>query len=219
MRKSFLHSFLHLLYPSWCLGCKQYGTALCTNCLGNITLAPTLSHPDDYAVFDYGKTIVRRAIWEFKYHHNASAAKILTRAAAPYIAEHIADKLQGTTAETIVLVPMAQHRQKTASRGYNQSLLLARWLSTYIDQTVVQPLLIKTIPTIPQARTKNKTARMNNVKYSMRTSSLCNPKTIYIIVDDVTTTGATLNEARRALRQSGAKKILSVSIAHGYLST
>jgi ComF family protein len=173
----------------------------------------------DYAVFDYGNPCVRQAIWQFKYHHNASAMQCLIPYAVPYVVSFIAEQVQSHTPHTITLVPVPQHKHKTYTRGYNQSALIATWLAEILPYATVSMVLHKIHATLPQARTKHRTERMKNVARSMRATQSFDKRMLYIIVDDVTTTGATLNEARRALMQSGGKKILSVSIAHGYLSS
>jgi competence protein ComFC len=217
MRKSFLQTILGVFYPKRCNGCNRQGTALCETCLLSIPLAPILEKDTDFAVFDYGHPIIRQSLWQFKYHHDATAMRILTTLSVPYIETFIAEVLQSTTSQSIVLVPIPQHRKKAQQRGYNQSLLIAKWLARHIERSIVQELLIKTVPTLPQARIKSKSARKNNSINTMKAKVSVDPKVLYILIDDVTTTGATLNEARRALRQNGGKKILSVSIAHGYL--
>ena len=219
MRKSFLQTILHLFYPQRCNGCKRYGIALCRLCLESLPLASTLAKPTDFAVFDYGNKVVRQSVWQFKYYHDASAMRILTRAATPHVAAFIAETVQRSISQPVVLVPIPQHIKKTRLRGYNQSALIATWIAQHIEHSTVVQLLTKTVPTLSQARTKHKSARMKNVAHTMRANASLDSKTIYIVVDDVTTTGATLNEARRALQQNGGKKILSVSIAHGYLSS
>lgn len=195
------------------------GTALCHRCMEVIPLAPPLTDKYDYALYDYGNKLVRRAVWEFKYHHHALPARALWEYGAPHITDFLSEVLQSTTPQSLVLVPIPQHRQKARARGYNQSLLLARWLAQTTECATVATVLLKTIPTMPQARTKNRSARIKNVAHSMRAEKSLDPKAIYVIVDDVMTTGATVHEARRALRAGGGKKIVAVALAHGYLST
>ncbi len=216
--QQFLRTILQFLYPKSCAVCGRFGTALCTQCIETIPLASAPEGRDNYAVFDYGNPIVRRAVWQFKYHRQSAEARALAEYAAPFIAEFLSEILQSTSTQPIVLVPIPQHRNKRALRGYNQSAVLSGWLARSLEGAAVQTLLIKTVPTVPQARTKNKSARIKNIAHSMRAQELV-PESVYVIVDDVMTTGATVNEARRALRAGGGKKIIAVALAHGYLSS
>ena len=218
MRNSFLQTIAQFLFPERCSGCGRFGVALCSTCTRSLTFARPLEKDTDFAVFDYGNKHVRQAIQEFKYRHHASRARILVRCAIPHITAFLSEMLHSTTPECLILVPVPQHISKTHSRGYNQSLLIAKWITASLPDAIVQEVLFKSLPSVPQVKTKNKQARKQNVAHTMRTTISLDPKAIYIVVDDVTTTGATLNEASRALRQGGGKKILSVSIAHGYIS-
>ncbi|HWC57802.1 MAG TPA: phosphoribosyltransferase family protein [Candidatus Paceibacterota bacterium] len=169
-----------------------------------------------YAVFDYGNANVRFAIRDLKYHRKSEGVDALVAAAASHIADMIGDVLQSITAtETLVLVPIPEHPRTLARRGFNQSAYITRALAALITGATVAPLLEKTIPTAPQAHL-HRGARLKNVAHTMRCNEVLDPKAIYLIIDDVTTTGATFEEATRALKEAGARKVHCIALAHGY---
>ncbi|MFZ4500444.1 MAG: ComF family protein [Minisyncoccia bacterium] len=200
------------------MGCKCPGVSLCKKCLSTIPLSDTIKEPYTFALYDYNNPLVRHSIWALKYRHHTAPAKGLVSYGAPYVSAFLSEVVQSTVPESFILVPIPQHRNKTHERGYNQGRLLAQWLAKSIEGARVAEVLIKTIPTIPQARIKHKSARIKNIAHSMRASAPLDPRALYIIVDDVTTTGATMNEARRALKAYGGKKIIALSLAHGNFS-
>jgi predicted amidophosphoribosyltransferase len=116
----------------------------------------------------------------------------------------------------MLIVPIPSHKEKLRKRGFNQSILIAQWWSAYIPGSQIKSLLQKITPTLPQA-TLNKKKRLHNVTGSMQCDTSLNPHLLYVIVDDVITTGATCAEARRALKHAGARKICTVALAHGYV--
>lgn len=168
-----------------------------------------------YAVFDYGNTIIQRSIRELKYYRHSEATKALCLSGLPYIVEHISDQLQSHHSHQLIFVPVPTHHKRVQERGFNQSLLIAQWWSSALSASCVLPCLKKTTQTLPQA-TLNRKFRLQNVKNSMICTKTLNHKNIYVIVDDVITTGATCDEAHRALYTAGARKIHIVALAHGY---
>lgn len=157
-----------------------------------------------------------RAIWNLKYYRRGTAAKLLSEKARDSITEIISETLQTDKAQTIIFVPIPQHKKKTNLRGFNQSTLIAQWFSEHTNPSEVRELLEKYQQTVPQSHIGSKTLRMKNISNTMRATARLDGKALYIIVDDVTTTGATFLEATRALRSAGARNILSIALAHGY---
>lgn len=217
MGTTFTTRILNIFFPVRCHGCRAPGSALCTRCINRISFASPLPK-GTYAVYDYGNPLVRRTIRELKYHRRSESARVLAHAASPHIAEYIATTLQGSTVDTLIIVPIPEHRARNHSRGFNQSELFATWLATALEGSSVQLLLEKTVATLPQARL-NRARRLKNVTNTMRSTQVLDRGSIYVVVDDVTTTGATFAEATRALRNAGATKTLCIALAHGYART
>jgi ComF family protein len=178
-------------------------------------MADIYGRKNTFAIFDYGDKIVQQAIKELKYRRRSEVCNILIKEALAHIEEYIWENLQSQSSEKIIFVPIPEHESKVSWRGFNQSTLLAKTISSNIDGSSVDNILRKNIKTLPQARLK-RNLRLKNVINTMSSNCRLDPKIPYIIIDDVTTTGATFEEATRVMRNAGAKKILHIALAHGY---
>lgn len=207
-----------LLFGRRCLGCKTPGTALCAKCLLAIPAAPPCDDSRISALYSYSNPLIQKAIWDLKYHHQGSVAKILIEKASDALHDIIADVLQTAIPQHIVLVPIPQYKKKRSKRGFNHSERIAIWMTHLFPGATTLPLLVKETETIPQSHIAQKEDRFKNVDHTFSINPIytVNPTTLYIVVDDVTTTGATCKEAFRILTNEGAVSILGIAIAHGY---
>lgn len=115
-----------------------------------------------------------------------------------------------------VLVPVPLHPRKERERGYNQSALLAAAFARAGGGLAVEPLLRRVVDTGSQTAFDRK-ARRENLKNAFALAggaSITTPQR-YILVDDVFTTGSTLNSCARELRRAGALTIDVVTFGHG----
>ena len=112
-----------------------------------------------------------------------------------------------------LLVPVPLHRIRFRERGYNQSSLLARCAARICNISVNERILTRTRHTNIQARLSSK-ERVKNVSnaFSVKTPEDVRNKKI-ILVDDVLTTGVTINECARVLVESGAAKAYALTAA------
>lgn len=207
-----------LLFGSRCQSCKAPGKAICLKCLQKIPMAKATEHADIYGIYDYGNPIVHDAIWSLKYYHQGVVAKALTGHSCEVLQEIIFETLQSASPEKVVLVPIPQYKKKQQKRGINQSEKIAGWIATHIDHSSIAILLHKDKETIPQARIGHRTDRIKNVAqtFSLESGVLIQKNVLYILVDDVTTTGATFLEGMRVLKEHGAEKVIAIALAHGY---
>lgn len=113
--------------------------------------------------------------------------------------------------DIIIPVPISKKREK--QRGYNQSSLLAKEISKDFNIKYNEKILMKDIHTEPQS-SLSKEDRIKNVKnvYSVKNSEKIINRNI-LLIDDIYTTGNTVNECSRVLKQSGAKNIGILTIA------
>ncbi len=213
---SFFSWLPSILFPPSCVGCSRRGTGLCADCAVQVPPAPSLEEPRMFALYLYGYPLVAKAVRDLKYHHKRDGAEALLRYGVPRLSEWLADVLLSEQPEKMVLVPIPQHQSKTHERGFSQSLLLARALSRELDGATISQVLRKRRHTVPQVCLKNRKERLANLIETMETKKALDPSVLYIVVDDVITTGATVREATRALEKGGARRILAVALAHGY---
>jgi len=152
----------------------------------------------------------RGLVLELKYHrglHVLADMKHIFRRAHHVLA----------LARQAVLVPVPLHPRKERERGYNQAKLLAEALASVAGEgTRLDSLLQRTTDTVSQTAFDRRT-RMANLKnaFALAKGATITPALHYLIVDDVFTTGSTLNSCARALRHAGALNIDVVTFAHG----
>jgi ComF family protein len=123
-----------------------------------------------------------------------------------------ADYLRGA-----VLVPVPLHPHKERARSYNQCRLLAECCAQAVDgQVEVRELLTRVIDTESQTRHDRETRRENlKNAFALAKGATINPALRYVLVDDVFTTGSTLNSCASVLRHAGALILDVVTFGHG----
>lgn len=112
----------------------------------------------------------------------------------------------------VAAVPL--HRKRLRERGFNQAELIAKNIAAHCDIPYAPRILARTIHTTPQTEVRERAKRLENVKGAF----VCyNAKTVrgkYImLIDDVTTTGATFEACAHALKSAGARKVIACAIA------
>lgn len=214
-------SFLEILYPlpKVCLLCRQNSIAasrICHKCASKLEIwqvssASWTAFPVDKA-HKSGKTsyrvlyaaapyegVFKQAIQRLKYGKQTYLAEVL----GEIMASHLSSKVKFPF-DMIVPVPLAS--RKEAQRGFNQSQLLAKVISFKLGIPLEKGLLLKSRETKTQASLK-KDKRLENLKGVFTvTRKLLNSPSI-LLVDDIFTTGATVQEAALALRKAGAGRV------------
>ena len=199
------NKILAVLFPQKCLGCKKENEILCPACLEKINRPDTPYLNGVHIAANYQDTVVKKALWLLKYH----GVKQLAKPLAELIRERIWKKLE---TENWLVVPVPLSKNKLRHRGYNQAEMIAGELSGNVRADI----LFKKFHTKSQVEVKNKEERLANIIGSFEVR---NPETIrgkkIILIDDVLTTGATMREAKKVLKQAGAKKVVGVVVARG----
>lgn len=195
------------------------------------------------AIFNYKTPLCRNAIWEIKYHGNKKLIRDFSLLLYDYLLEELVDLETFANFRQPVLLPIPASKNRVKEKGFNQCVLIVRELMK-IDKerngnnfTSLENFLIKKNDTIHQAKVSNRKTRLKNLintfsvnfrpdfrKLSERLGTPLSVESIsdvlsnhsFIVIDDVITTGATMNEAFRALKEAGINKnkIRGFALAH-----
>lgn len=237
--KEIFEGLIDFLFPRNCLSCGVSRAFLCGHCLGKIPTHQIQHCPDCRCVSALGAlcencrnklmsvrwnldglwvvspyaqgSVVQTMIQRMKYHHGYEIAKTL----GPWMAEHFL-KHSAWTGE-IHVAPVPLHPSKERLRGYNQAFLLAQGFSesTHFH---LSPFIQRTINTFPQAQL-SRDERLTNLKnvFSIQpglpNDTILNKK--FVLIDDVCSTGSTLNECAVLLKSHGADLVWGIVIARG----
>lgn len=218
----FLNTIFDIIFPRKCINCKAPNEDICFKCLENIKIAERETADFIYPIYDYRDPIIKRFLRLLKYGGKKSFAKILSTVLYNKILEELSEiyLLENFTEPILIPIPLSKGRYR--ERGYNQSELLCTELvkidkqnNQQMNLSTENKVLIKNKETEHQALIKNKSQRLKNLigSFEVQNPEIIKNKNI-ILIDDITTTGATLIEAKKVLKKSGARKILAFTIAH-----
>jgi ComF family protein len=224
------------LFPAWCLNCHKEGEALCSDCLSLIEINPwqycpfcprpkrvinkgkCSSHQHFaldglFSAISYQDPLAKKIIRAFKYR---PFLKSLDQPLIQIILAHFQiseNKILFHSQGNGCFIPIPISKSKIKRRGYNQSNLLGQGLSAFYSIPILEDVLIKVKETKSQVNLSKK-ERTENLAgaFLIKDSELIKSKIIFL-VDDVFTTGATMEEAAKTLKKAGAKKVFGIAVA------
>ena len=217
-----------LLFPKRCVGCDVEGAFLCGECSDDLPLLEPpycfiCSQPGDLMVRLCARCwerplridgirspyrfegAIRNAVHSLKYRN--------LRAMAHVLAGLLADFVVSQSIEADLLVPAPLHPKRERSRGYNQSLLLARETGALLNVETSSDALRRVQNTPSQASVSSEDERLANVVNAFQASPDLVVGKRVIILDDVCTTGATLEACSLALKAAGALSVQGLTVA------
>lgn len=216
--------FLHLLYPELCVACGEAmpprDSCFCFRCQLKVSVSDMCRQKENEftarflgrmpvqsaaAMYYFSrKSPVQQALHRLKYHNQPEIGLKIGRAFGRRLKE------SGTFGDVQVIVPVPLHPRKERLRGYNQSAQFARGLSEVMDIPVLDKVLLRPMFTETQTR-KKRMERFENVEsvFALKKPASIEGRHI-LLVDDVLTTGATLEECGQLLlRVSGTRLSLA----------
>ncbi len=179
---------------------------MCGKCTGTNTPKLDLTR----SFFTYEGTVAQ-LIKGLKYGKDLTCLRAILELATPILPSLLKELPPKACdlSETCV-IPVPLHKRRLKSRGFNQSLLIAKGL--FPTMKICTLTVQKTVDTRPQSSLTGK-ERAKNIKgaFDIKKSPL--PSSYFILVDDVVTTGSTLREIAKLLKKNGAKGVCALTIA------
>jgi ComF family protein len=216
------------LFPPQCVACEciiphthQFRT-ICDSCISRIEMRtgftcaecgrrlPTLSltcHPH------FSNPEIHALIYALKFYFLKDVAIPLGSLLFTQFTHHF----PGIPSSSFVCIPVPLHIARERERGFNQSTLIARALSSHFSPPLplLDSLITRVTPTPSQATLHSHAERKRNIAGAFSINENVNLKdTIVIIVDDVVTSGATMHAVASTLRTKGARAIVGLAVAH-----
>ncbi len=219
-------SLLDLLFPPGCVICRRPGEWLCATCCSHIEpirppLCDRCGRPlrhgecphcrefplviDGLRAVAFFEGVMREAIHSFKYRQRPQLAVPFGTLLHNYIREF--------SMPFDVIVPVPLHRRRERSRGYNQSMLLAREVAARQKLCLWYNVLERTRDTPPQVEL-DAPARKQNVHGAFAATDRVAGARV-LLIDDVCTTGATMDACSAALKARGANSVWGLALARG----
>ncbi|NTW22306.1 ComF family protein [Candidatus Falkowbacteria bacterium] len=223
--------FFDAIFPKRCAGCGKQGEWLCKACSGILFFRPQqdclvcgqpnqdggkcthcapLAHSRRVlCAFSYHQDIPVRLVKIFKYDFVRSADQVLGTLMADFLAR------QDNIPKELLVLPVPLHGKRHRWRGYNQSALLAEAIASYFGWSYDSGILFRHKATKPQAKMES-SARCLNVDGCFSVRSGLNLKGLRVmLVDDVVTTGATVESCALVLKRAGAKSVDVLALIRG----
>jgi ComF family protein len=220
-----------LLFPARCILCQTWGSLLCELCKSRLPLAPSycplcsritargetcltckkkFSLDGALSLYNYDDDRVKKIIAHLKFKGNFSCIENLTHDVADLIIRN------QRIFEDSVLVPAPLSKSSAMTRGYNQSLLLARSLKRDLQLPINACLRMRDASV---QHKKTQADRWKSLNDRIVCKRLVKDIRHAIVVDDILTTGATLEACARALKNAGVKEVFGLTLARQLLHT
>jgi len=208
LKNSIFHNIIDTLFPETCCGCGQHKKikkyCFCDDCFARIIPAPG-SNNQIFSLARY-EGPVQKAIHMYKYERK----KWLSRSFAEWMNDFLSEH---TEIEFDIIIPVPLHMIREFQRSFNQSWLIAYYLGRMKKKLVIYDALVK-VKNNPSQTGLDHQKRKENVQgvYIVKKQQMIKGKKI-LVIDDVCTTGATVEEIYKTLKNSGAKKVTILTIA------
>jgi len=211
MIEKILSQCASFLFPTYCFVCKKEGSvgeSICAPCLTLFPQPVDTPAPFITSLYSYKNHHVKKSIHAIKYFHRKDLI-------LPYAQAIVHKIIEKDALSDAIIVPIPMPRLRSLIRGYNHSYALAKLVGSntmFLVRTDILSINNKK-KRKRQVLTKSRSERLQNQQNAFIVNT--SVKNMHIIlIDDVTTTGATLREAYALLKSHGARTVEAYTIAH-----
>lgn len=220
-----------LIFPVFCLSCKKEGEVVCSACLKKVKSEPQFFCPSCYqnnlkgetclnclvdsfldgafSLGVYKNKVLQAALVDYKYNFNQDAQVIFKQLIADWVQKN-PKVVQDFFEQKMLLIPVPLHSSRLWERGFNQAEQLAKILAEETNCSYQNDWLVRFKKTSRQVGL-GRGERQQNLSGAFKVKKNLAGETI-ILIDDVFTTGSTLQECAKVLKQAGAKKVLALAL-------
>lgn len=217
-----------LLFPKFCLSCGKFGTYICLTCQTSLKLilAPICFYCENESINGAThKDCNKKAVDQFlsMYRYNPVLKRIIAGIKYRLVSDAFTELFQLIDSalkkplfydfqHPLYIQPLPLHKKRLKERGFNQSELIAKWLAKKQESKVVDVL-----ERVKETKTQAKLSKYERIQNTTGAFKLKNHSSVrglsLILVDDVVTTGSTIHEAAKVLKEAGARNVGVFSIA------
>jgi ComF family protein len=170
---------------------------------------------DTIVLSSYRIPLIRTFIHEAKFQHNERAIELLGQLLGEYVRVSFQNTSPNKVHSEIHLVPIPLSAERLRERGYNQTLEIASAAQAHVPHLTVHETLLQKIKHTPSQTSLLRTERLKNLNGVFAVGVHALPYDAHLILfDDIVTTGSTLAEATRILREAGFTHIEQLALAH-----
>ena len=230
--------FLEVIFPIRCIGCGKFDDYICRKCLNSISInknfgcigckrntpfgqtcylcVKTNLVDQLLIVADYNNHLVEKSLKFLKYRFISDLDEPLLVLVKKYLKWLTLDKKFNVFNTNPLLIPVPLHQRRFNWRGFNQSELLAKGITDTFQMEINSGIIERSINTTPQADIKEKDKRLINLEgiFKITNKEKISGREV-LLIDDVCTTGTTLNECAKVLKANGASKVIALVVARG----
>ena len=220
MKEKIKKFILDLFFPKFCLSCKKEGAFLCEDCEALLKISSlhqryqTENLSDLYFALEYKSPLIKKIIQLFKYQ---PFAKELSIVLSKLIINHfqLIENPPSFLRKKLdyIIIPIPLSKRKLRWRGFNQAEEIGIELSRILKIPIIKGVLTKEKDSLPQVELSEKGRRKN----ILGTFAYQNQKNLLgkkvLLVDDIYTTGSTMEEAAKTLIKAGAKEVIGIVVA------